>query len=276
MKHTTKEEPHDVYLSTKGHESASTLKKIIISDKHYLWYRNNPTEQTSAMKMGTAIHKRLLEADDFKNEYAVLRKEDLPNPDKDFRNAENKAYKESLDKSGKVILTEEEWGLVDILAEQSFSDQEVAHLLNGGISEQSVYFKDDMFGIDCKMRFDKVQPDLHYLIDVKTTQSAEPEAFVREIINRDYDLQMMFYADNLMPLYGVLEPIILAVEKQPPYNVIPYTLPMELKERGRNRYSTALNRVNNLRLTNAPNKYNFEDYETIDGIVTLKSPKWIN
>ena len=74
----------------------------------------------------------------------------------------------------------------------------------------------------------------------------------------------------------MLEPIILAVEKQPPYNVVPYTLPMELKERGRNRYSTALNRVNNLRLTNAPNKYNFEDYETIDGIVTLKSPKWIN
>jgi len=267
-------ETHEQYLAKEG-ESASGLKRIIVSDTDYLWHKHNKSSPTPAQKFGTVVHKKLLERDEFDNTYGVLRKQDLPFPDSTMNKAENKAYKEALETSGKIILSEDDWNLIEILAGQVDREPELAHLLYGGISEGSVYFKDEMFDIDCKLRFDKVQPELHYLIDVKTTQSAEPESFVKEVINRDYDLQMMFYADNLRELYGELEPIIIAVEKNPPFNIVPYTLPKEIKERGRSRYVKALGKVAALRRSNNPQKYDFDGYETRDGIITLKTPKWV-
>lgn len=58
------------YHASEG-VSSTDLKHIMKSPAHYRYWKDNPVEDTSALLFGRAVHKYVLEKDDFYSEFAV-------------------------------------------------------------------------------------------------------------------------------------------------------------------------------------------------------------
>lgn len=97
-------------------------------------------------------------------------------------------------------------------------------LINGNI-EQSMYFVDDMTGVQCKVRPDvwRKVGDRIAVIDLKSTKSALSTLFANDVVKYHYDLQSYMYCNGVSKVVGVpienVDFVFIAVEKKPPYLV---------------------------------------------------------
>ena len=194
--------------------SSSELKKIMKSPLHYKHWKENPQEDTPALLFGKAAHKYVLETYDFYNEFAVC-------PTCDRRTKEGKEiYAKFLEESeGKDVITQEQFEQIDAMRNAMLSTPYVAKLINGE-HEVSYFWTDEETGLDCKCRPDSINHKLKVIIDYKTTEDAETQAFMRSAIRLGYDLQAKFYIDGVKANTGNdYRFVFIAQEKKPPYAV---------------------------------------------------------
>jgi hypothetical protein len=88
-----------------------------------------------------------------------------------------------------------------------------------GRSEQT-YIWQEVNGIWCKVRPDWIRDDNAIILDIKTTGSADPDAFSRKIFQLGYDVQSVLYRRGVQSVEpGKHTPrfIMVAVETEPPY-----------------------------------------------------------
>lgn len=115
-------------------------------------------------------------------------------------------------------------------------------------------------GVACKAMIDGLIGN--WLIDVKTTQNAAPEAFKGEIVRRSYHGQMAFYIDGLaangIRVDGAL---LIAVEKAAPFAAGAYKLAPDWIDIGRTLYEEAL-------------EVWADDRPACYGVETLDVPEW--
>ncbi len=85
-----------------------------------------------------------------------------------------------------------------------------------GKPEQTVIWQDE--GVSCRSRLDWLTDDRRLILDYKTTDSANPEVFGRQIARMGYDLQAAFYSSGLIA-NGCEEPrfVFLVQEIESPY-----------------------------------------------------------
>lgn len=126
-----------------------------------------------------------------------------------------------------------EAGLVPILGAvyaqaRDLADEILMHpvagkLLDGGDSEVSAFWHDDEFDIDRRARFDCLRPyGRARVVDVKTAESADPDAFSRAVANYGYHQQADWYlaAGRALGLFGDdAEFVFVVAEKKPPHLV---------------------------------------------------------
>ena len=62
--------PNKEYRAMDG-VSSSDLKKMAKSPAHFRYWKDNPEEDTPSLLFGRAVHKYILEKDDFYKEFAV-------------------------------------------------------------------------------------------------------------------------------------------------------------------------------------------------------------
>ena len=62
--------PNKEYRAMDG-VSSSDLKKMAKSPAHFRYWKDNPKEDTPSLLFGRAVHKYILEKDDFYKEFAV-------------------------------------------------------------------------------------------------------------------------------------------------------------------------------------------------------------
>ena len=96
---------------------------------------------------------------------------------------------------------------------------EIAGVLDKGIAEHSMFWKEN--GTPCRGTPDWKNDDLRIVLDYKTTAgSADPDAFVRQIVGAGYDLQAVHYRRGAKAQTLQAHPyrfIWLAQENEAPY-----------------------------------------------------------
>jgi len=264
--------PSVVYHS-HGFTSASQLKKIASTSlAHFKFERENPKEQTPALIFGSAYHTLILEPEKFSDEYFTLGRDAMPYPDKDFRDSDNKAWKEKTiaANEGKIFLSNEDFTTLYEMKAALELYPNFIFLLKNGVAEESYFAEIDGQGV-------RVRPDYvskFGIVDLKTCQDASPDAFGRDAAKLKYLIQAALYTDVVTAFRGgdELPFFFLAQEKTAPYVPQMYRVPSFLIEAGRAQYQDVLRALFTAQTTDIWSAY--EGLEDNDGIRDLNFPAW--
>ena len=230
---------------SRPEDSSGFLKTMLQhSPFHAKWKRENPTQQTPAMKFGTAWHSAFFEPDCFTVEYVTL-PEGL-----DRRTKEGKALWAEVEASGRIVLTPDERQRIEAMTQAASEHPLTRDIINHGspLAEPSVFSVDPSTGRGVRIRPDWLiapcdQFPLGLIVDGKTTTDAGPDGFGKAVWNLAYHLQAALYSDVAQRLFGTSEPppfLWLAIEKDAPYGLAYYQAGADVIERGRSDYTDML------------------------------------
>lgn len=206
---------HEQYHYSSG-VSRSALELFRTSPALYA-YRvlgKNPEQRKSrAFEEGTAIHAAILEPERFETDFVI--KPSFNRKSASGR-AEEVSWDEAARKAGKVGVAEDDRERYLIIADRARKNKVVRELglLDGGVAEKSIYRTHEVTGLQLKCRPDYWWPEKNWMLDVKSTDSANPRTFVQKsVASYGYHRQEAFYR-----YVGQAERFIfLAVEKTEPY-----------------------------------------------------------
>ncbi|EOW0364058.1 exodeoxyribonuclease VIII [Salmonella enterica subsp. enterica serovar Muenster] len=189
--------------------SKSQLDDIADTPALYLWRKNAPvdTTKTKTLDLGTAFHCRVLEPEEFSNRFIVA-------PEFNRRTTagkeEEKAFLMECASTGKTVITAEEGRKIELMY-QSVMALPLGQWLveSAGHAESSIYWEDPETGILCRCRPDKIIPEFHWIMDVKTT--ADIQRFKTAYYDYRYHVQDAFYSDGYEAQFGVLPTFVFLV-----------------------------------------------------------------
>ncbi|EHD9482718.1 exonuclease VIII, partial [Salmonella enterica subsp. enterica serovar Typhimurium] len=181
--------PNEAYHAGPG-VSKSQLDDIADTPAIYLWRKNAPvdTEKTKTLDTGTAFHCRILEPEEFSKRFIIA-------PEFNRRTSagkeEEKTFLEECARTGRTVLTAEEGRKIELMY-QSVMALPLGQWLveSAGYAESSVYWEDPETGILCRCRPDKIIPEFHWIMDVKTT--ADIQRFRTAYYDYRYHVQDAF------------------------------------------------------------------------------------
>lgn len=185
-------------------------------EKFKYWKDNQEEKESPALIFGRLFHSILLTPQDLDTEFAIM-------PVVDRRTKEGKAeYAKFLENSkGKTVVDVEMVGKAAAMA-QAVQSNELCRKLLDGEREVPLFWTDELTGEECKCRLDvrKKMGKQTIIVDVKSTENAETEAFIRSAIKYGYDFQSAMYSEGEENNTGE-KPIFvfIAVEKEPPYAI---------------------------------------------------------
>lgn len=246
--------------------SSTDLKQIAKSPAHFRYWKDNPKEDTPALLFGRAVHKYVLEIEDFFNEFAVA-----PNVDRRTKAGKEQWALFEVDNQGKDIISTDDFEKVKAMREALYNTPFAEQLLNGK-KELSYFKKDENTGLILKCRPDCLTDigNTHLLIDYKSTDNADSDVFMKQAINLMYDLQMSFYKDILDEITGNQHTVIfIAQEKSAPYCVNILEANEYFLKSGKDMYKTMLERYAECESTG--NWYGYLN----GSINTLGLPSWL-
>ena len=245
--------------------SNSTLSRMKKSPAHCKAYLDMPVEPTAAMRIGSLIHKRVLEPSLFDDSY-LLTPEGI-----DRRTKVGKAawaeFQEIL--NGREPIKSNELLLANMISDSIDAHPAASHYLDGGRAEVSAFWQDPEFDFPCKCRFDFLS-NTGYIVDLKTTQDASATEFAKSIYKFGYHRQAAMYMDGHTQCTGITPKgfVFIAVEKEPPYAVGVYVLDAESIALGREEYRELLAEFAKCKLENNWPAYSSEVQE-------LSLPNWV-
>lgn len=207
--------------------NASTLKAVhkypLKKVRHDL---DNRADYNPAFTLGSAAHRLILEGT---GEGIVL----IDKPD--YRTKEARVSRDAALADGGIPLLPHEHDQVVAMCAAVKEDDTAGPLLTGHQPEVSVFA--DLYGQPCKARLDAWHEDdgtgRPLIVDLKTTQDANPETFARTALKHGYHQQQAHYCD-LMEAETGKRPrfLFVLVEKAAPYLVSVVELDELLDELG--------------------------------------------
>jgi len=202
----------------------SLLKEYHKSPRHFKWAKENRRPATESQMLGTLVHSMVLEPHTVEQDFTIINPLLRPEPTKDFRSMENKAWKQALLEEaslhGRQIVEAEIYEQAKAMADSVLSNPVIKSLLEKAVIEKGIQWKDPMTGLMCKGRPDAYVPDKDLIIDLKTTISAHPSDFQRSLWNYRYHEQAAFYSMGLKAIHGTDKYnrfLFIAVENKAPY-----------------------------------------------------------
>ena len=181
--------------------SKTKLWRII--EKNPQWFKycedNPPDSNSPALLFGGALHKAVLEPEGFDDEYII-------SPKFDRRTKDGKeGYAEfEMSRGGRDIISLDDKTVIDEMV-TAIRSHKYADFLTRGQVEQSIYWVDDLTGIDCQARPDcfKVIDGRGIIVDLKSCASADTETFRREAIKYGYDMQAAMFKTGCEKEFGI-------------------------------------------------------------------------
>lgn len=210
--------------------SRSELFRIARSPLHFKYALDNP-EDSLSLAFGRALHKYVLEKDDFGNDFIIL-------PE---INRRTKAGKEEYERyqmeafnGGKELVSREDMTQIIAMYEVVMAHPMAKELLTG-VHEKDFFWTDAATGEKCKCRPDCLTEydGNKYIVDYKSTDSCEDGHFERSCRKYGYKFQAGMYTEgvfqNTFEQYGF---VFVAQEKKPPYAVRVYFCTPEFVAQG--------------------------------------------
>jgi hypothetical protein len=219
--------------------SNSIAQVLIDQSPAHAWLRHprlNPNcepEENSRFDLGSATHMMLLE----KRVDGIVIVDAA-----DWRTKAAKEQRDAARANGQFPVLRyqfEKMEAATIAVRQFIDTTELAGILETGTVEQTLLWEDG--GAYCRCKPDVLSADKRILLDYKSTENAEPEAFIRQIGRMSYDLQAEWYVRGVKDLTG-REPVfvMLAQEITAPYACSLVSLANSYREVGKRKVERAL------------------------------------
>jgi len=196
--------------------SSSIAKVLLNQSPRHAWMQHpklNPDyrpEENSRFDLGSAAHALLLEGNQAK--IAIIDADD-------WRTKKAKEERDTARENGLLpILAKYDFAIRQMVkvAKEFIETTELKGIFDNGKPEQTVIWQEH--DIWCRTRPDWLTNDYKIILDYKTTDSAAPEVFIRQIPRMGYDLQSEFYTRGIYRLFHLMPVFIfLAQEIDPPY-----------------------------------------------------------
>ena len=219
----------------------SILKHFNRSPAHAREEMLHPSEPTKAMEISNADHLAILEPERFKKEYIVA-----PKVDRRTREGKEQWARFEAENASKSYLTETEFQQCEDIIKSIKKRENIANLLYGrGTNELSFVWEDTETGLLCKGRLDRFTTYYGYsaIIDIKAVRSAVPGIFSNQCAKMNWHIQCAFYKDGLntiQPIDRERRYIIVAIEKERPYEMRLFEFTDEAEHEGRMKYKSYL------------------------------------
>lgn len=228
----------DVYHADPAIGS-SRLKLALRSPAHFRASAEKQTEETKALRIGSALHCAVLEPAEVATRFVMA-------PKVDRRTKDGKAAWEAfqVEHAGKTVLADDEAELVHAMAASiALHPYASALMKRQGMNEASYFVEDPETGLRIKARPDRLV-DGALMIDLKTTEDGGPEAWARTVVNYGYDVQAAHYRHALKLATGYeLDFAHMVVEKSAPFAVAIYQLDAEFLARGERLRAQAMREI---------------------------------
>lgn len=206
---------------------ASWLKTLHgATPAHLLHKMHHGDEDSDALRLGRALHTRVLQPNRYDTDWAVA-------PECDRRTTAGKqtwaTFESDCRAQGKGVLSAGEAAAIDGIVNGIATT--TASTVLEMCEHREIVCTGSICGVPCKARIDACSTS-GMLVDVKTCQSASERAFTRSIVDYGYLLQLAFYR-RLMEQNGMLRgpTVLIACEKARPHAVALYALRDEDIER---------------------------------------------
>lgn len=213
--------------------SRSELWHLRESPEKYIWHKEHPAEPTPALVFGQLVHKLVLQAETFREDFAV-------SPDVDRRTKEGRAAWEEFNQSldGQTVVSAADFRKAAEMAHAVSNHPLAAKLLgigDRGRHETPHFWTDPDTGEECKCRTDAEVwiEDQLWVVDYKTTADASTEGFQREANRYGYDFQAAMYSEGVKASTGEWPRFaFVAQEKAEPYAINIFVADNEFIVRG--------------------------------------------
>jgi len=222
------------------------------SPAHYRYYLEHGTEETAAMRLGTAVHR------------LVLGGPPVHCFDGERRGKKWEEFRDNL--PGQLILNAREYDCARAIA--SAVKREAGELLDGCVCEAAIDW--EFFGRPCRSTLDAFKSDA--IIELKVSMTADPRYFWLHMAKQHWDAQLSFYERALMHATGddgKRDLYIIAAEPKPPYPVTMFRLPEEARQLGRKKLHAWMEQL----LACEKNDY-WPAYA--DRVTDLQAPEWVS
>lgn len=229
--------PAEIYHADPTPEpslSSSGARTLANGPPALYWHERQNPPVKRVFEIGTAGHLMVLEPDQFAERVLTL----------DFDDYRTKAAQEQRDMAraaGRVPLLAKEAAAVAEMRKALWADPVAGKAFEGGTAEQAMFWRDAESGIWCRTRPDYLPPHRRYLVDYKTSVSADPREFGKRMLDYGYHQQAAWYLDGVEAVTGERPERFAFVvqEKAAPYLVSVCWVDQEAIEIGRelNRYA---------------------------------------
>ena len=212
--------PNEAYHAARGVSKSDLAEILDWTPAHWKARKEEPREETDAMRFGTALHAAVLEPDRFAAEYEIA-------PDVDRRTKAGKETWEAAQAGGKILLKADQMQAVGRMRDNILDLHAVQVLLSSGEAEVSMFAHlADFHPLRGKCRPDWLNTEQSAILDLKTTTDARPQKFNNAVFEFHYEMQVAYYSHiyNLRTGDTLRAFVFVAVEKTPPYAAAAYVL----------------------------------------------------
>lgn len=198
-----------------GPSLSSTGARILAQQcpASYRWAKDNPPVKEE-FEIGNATHLLVLEPHLFEQSIRRIAKDD-------YRTKEAQQMRDEARSEGRIPLLPRQQAQIDGMRSSLLSDPIARFIFEDTEVERSMFWRDPEFGFWCKCRPDVMPQHHHYLVDLKTTTNADPDAFSRAIYDYGYAQQADWYLTGVEHVLGYRPRrfFFIVVCKAPPYLV---------------------------------------------------------
>ncbi len=216
----------------------SSLKHMFRSPMAFRYHKDHPSPATPEQRLGHAIHKLILEPD-LVGDFAVW-------GDRAGENVRRgKVWDEfQMEFEGREIITKAERDAmvgVSVAVRKSPLIRKYVDAADGA-NEVSLFWRDSVLDLSLKGRVDRLLPD--FIIDLKSAVDVRPFKFGNAAYRLGYHMQSAMYQDGIYALTGALLPVVMiAVEKNPPYESAVFRLTNDVLQQGHEDYCKLAERM---------------------------------